>query len=164
MPCQSEQEVLAHLQQLHQLYPGATHIAFAYHIKTRQGFVSRFNDAGEPAGTAGKPIYQHLEGKALINVLIAIVRYFGGIKLGAGGLLRAYGNTAKKVIEAAELTDFIEYATTSIILDYKQLQGFEYQLKKLQGSIIEQSFTDQVELLIRLPQENLPALAKIATH
>ena len=96
-------EVLQHLKQLHDEHPNASHIAYAYRIKTDHGLIYRFHDAGEPTGTAGKPIFQHIEGKELINLLIAVIRYFGGVKLGAGGLTRAYGNTAKQVIEAAEI-------------------------------------------------------------
>jgi uncharacterized YigZ family protein len=103
MPCLNEPDVANDLRQLQHAHPNASHIVFAYRIKTGNGFISRFHDAGEPSGTAGKPIYQHLEGKELINVLLAVIRYFGGIKLGAGGLTRAYGNTAKRVIEIAEL-------------------------------------------------------------
>ena len=136
-PCQSEAEVIEHLQKLHHLHPNASHIAFGYRIKTEKGFVSRFHDAGEPGGTAGKPIYQYLEGKDLINVLIAVIRYFGGVKLGAGGLTRAYGNSAKKAMEAAEIMEYVEYETIRLKLNYNQLQSFEYHLKKLDGKIIQ---------------------------
>ncbi|MEQ1531740.1 MAG: YigZ family protein, partial [Methylococcales bacterium] len=107
-PCINEREVLQQLRELHNEHANTNHIAFAYRIKTEQGISYRFHDAGEPTGTAGKPIFQHLEGKQLINVLVAVIRYFGGIKLGAGGLTRAYGNAAKRVLEAAELYPYIE--------------------------------------------------------
>ncbi len=157
-PCQSETEAIEHLQQLHSRHPNANHIAFGYRIKTDKGIISRFHDAGEPGGTAGKPIYQHLEGKDLINVLVAVIRYFGGVKLGAGGLTRAYGNSAKKAIEAAEITEYIEYETIRLKLDYNQLQAFEYQLKKLDGRIVHKEFSDQVEVVVSLPVKNADSL------
>jgi putative IMPACT (imprinted ancient) family translation regulator len=73
VPCADENEVLLNLKQLYSEHPGASHIAYAYRIKTGQGLIYRFYDAGEPAGTAGKPIFQHIEGKQLVNLLIAVI-------------------------------------------------------------------------------------------
>ena len=154
MPCQTEKQVLQHLNQLHQAHPNASHIVFAYRIKSPKGLLMRFHDAGEPSGTAGKPVFQHLEGKNLINVLIVVVRYFGGIKLGAGGLTRAYGNTAKKIIEACTMTEYIDYTEIKLVLDYKQMQHFEYQLEKLDGTIIDQNFAEKISLLVKIPEKN----------
>jgi uncharacterized YigZ family protein len=161
VPCLNEAEVGDRLRQCHLDHPNASHIVFAYRIKTSNGFISRFNDAGEPSGTAGKPIFQHLEGKELINVLLVVIRYFGGIKLGAGGLTRAYSNTAKRVIESAELHPFIECIERRLTLDYKQLPAFDHQLKKLDGEIINQHFAEQIHLTIQLPKENLVALSEV---
>ncbi len=154
-PCNSENEVIACLQRLHGEHSAASHIAFAYRIKTNNGFISRFHDAGEPSGTAGKPIFQHLEGKNLMNVLLAVIRYFGGVKLGTGGLTRAYGNAAKHVIENAELYPYIEYVHQHLQIDYKQMQWLAHVLKKLDGEIIDQNFAENVCLTIKLPKENL---------
>ncbi len=161
IPCQSENEALQHLNKLHQEYPSASHIVFAYRILTSKGIVMRFHDAGEPSGTAGKPVFQHLEGKDLINILCVVIRYFGGVKLGAGGLTRAYSNTAKKAIENSTITEYIEYAEVRQEIDYKQLQNIEYQLEKLNGVIIKQDFSDKISLLIRIPENNLTDLKLI---
>jgi len=150
-PCLSVDEALAYLHDLRHKHSGANHIAFSYRIRTDQGDVCRFHDAGEPSGTAGKPIYQYIEGNHLINALVVVVRYFGGIKLGAGGLTRAYGNTAKKVIEVADISAFIELASVNFTLEYKDLQHFEYQLAKYSGVIISKDFAGQVNLLVQLP-------------
>ena len=158
MPCQSEQEALLWLRQLHLQHPNASHIVYAYRIQSADGLICRFHDAGEPSGTAGKPIFQHLEGKQLINLCLAVIRYFGGVKLGAGGLTRAYSNTAKYVIEAAELIDYIEFSELNIELAYSQLQVLEYQLKKYDGTIVSQEFSDLIKLRIRLPKDNLPQI------
>lgn len=157
-PCPDEQAVALQLRSLHTQYPDATHIVYAYRLKTPQGFVYRFNDAGEPSGTAGKPIFQHLEGKDLIDVLLVVVRYFGGIKLGAGGLTRAYGNAAKRVIDEAEIAPFIAMAHAKLAITYNQLQPLDYLLKKLHGHIVEQQFAEQIELLLELPADQLPVL------
>ncbi len=159
-PCLSEQEVLNHLNHFHQQHPNASHIVFAYRIKSTRGIVMKFHDAGEPSGTAGKPVYQHLEGKNLVNVLCVVIRYFGGIKLGAGGLTRAYGNTAKKVIEASQITEYIEYAEVQLELEYKQMQLLKYQLEKLDGMILKQDFSENINLIIKIPKKNLDILTE----
>ncbi|MGZ8191142.1 MAG: IMPACT family protein [Methylococcaceae bacterium] len=158
VPCANEQDVLFNLKQLHEEHPNASHIVYAYRIKTEHGLVYRFHDAGEPTGTAGKPIFQHLEGKQLVNLLIAVIRYFGGIKLGAGGLTRAYSNIAKQVIDAAGICPYIEWVKVQLTLDYKQMQPLEYLLKKLDGQIIEQDFAGQVRLVVELPEPQVSAL------
>ena len=157
-PCLTEQEVSNTLHQLHQEYADASHIVFAYQLKTPTGLIYRFHDAGEPTGTAGKPIYQQLEGKHLVNVVISVVRYFGGIKLGAGGLTRAYGNTTRQLIEAAELVPYIEWTSLTLVLAYQEFSAFEYFLKKLEGRIIEQVFMECINLLIELPQQHVAQL------
>lgn len=155
IPCLSEQDIDDAIKELHNAHPHASHIAFAYRLKTQNGYISRFHDAGEPGGTAGKPIFQHIEGKELINVLLAVIRYFGGIKLGAGGLARAYGNAAKHVIDSAELAPFVETVEQQINLDYKQMPQLEQLLKKLDGVIITQHFGVTVQLTVQLPKQNL---------
>lgn len=159
-PCLSEQEVQNHLNHFHHQHPNASHIVFAYRIKSARGIVMKFHDAGEPGGTAGKPVYQHLEGKNLVNVLCVVIRYFGGIKLGAGGLTRAYGNTAKKVIEASQITEYIEYVEVQLELEYKQMQLFEYQLEKLDGMILKQDFSENINLIIKIPKKNFDILTE----
>ena len=157
-PCQTEHDALQAISQLHTEHAHATHIAFAYRIQSSEGIRYRFHDAGEPSGTAGKPIYQHLEGKDLINVLVAVIRYFGGVKLGAGGLTRAYGNTAGAVIESAAITDYIAMTTLRLTLDYQQLQGIEYHLKKKAGGIFQEEFVEQDPINGKLTQSNADSL------
>jgi len=160
-PCASERDALLLLKSLHERHPNASHIVHAYRIQSPDGLICRFHDAGEPSGTAGKPIFQHLEGKRLINLTVAVIRYFGGVKLGAGGLTRAYGNIAKHVIDNADIVDYIEMADLKLSLDYNQLQMLEYQLKKLDGEIIQQEFAEQVHCQIKIPQTNRDALLAI---
>ncbi len=153
-PCQSENEALQLINQQHQQHPNASHIVYAYRIKSTTKIITRFNDAGEPSGTAGKPIFIHLKGKDLINLICIVARYYGGIKLGAGGLTRAYGNTAKKAIAASSISEFIEYTEFKIELEYNQMQKFEYHLAKLKGVIINQEFSENISLVIKIPEQN----------
>ena len=157
--CESEQDVLRELKSLQVQHPHANHIAFAYRLKTESGIIYRFHDAGEPTGTAGKPIFQHIEGKNIINVLVVVIRYFGGVKLGVGGLTRAYGNVAKQVIDSAFLQPYIETVLLDFTLDYDQFQLFEYSLKKVDGQILEQIFAAQIQLTVKLPTEKVIELS-----
>ncbi|TRW90776.1 IMPACT family protein [Candidatus Methylobacter oryzae] len=152
-PCLNDQDVFRQLKALQAEHPHANHIAFAYRIKTNDGVIYRFHDAGEPTGTAGKPIFQHIEGKNIINALVVVIRYFGGVKLGAGGLTRAYGHMAKQAIDTAALHPYIEMATLHFTLDYERFQSFDYALKKVNGHIIEQVFAGQIHLTVTLPVE-----------
>lgn len=164
-PCLSEQSALQVIAQLHLEHPHASHIAFAYRIQTTEGIMYRFHDAGEPSGTAGKPIYQHLEGKELINVFIGVIRYFGGIKLGAGGLTRAYGNTASAVIDAAVMVEYVPMAQLQLIMDYQELPQLEYQLKHHAGIIVQQAFAQQVQVTVELPKAAVDSLlAQLKGH
>jgi len=157
-PCQSERDALMLLKKLYEQHPNASHIVYAYRIQQPDGLVCRFSDAGEPSGTAGKPVFQHLEGKQLINLIVVVIRYFGGVKLGAGGLTRAYGNVAKQAIELADIRDYIAMAKLTLTLDYSQLQMLDYQLKKLDGEILHQDFAEQVRNTIQIPQKNVEIL------
>ncbi len=159
MPCQSEDEALRKLGQLARQHPNANHLAFAWRIRQPEGFLTeRFHDAGEPSGTAGRPILGPLEGENLINVVVGVVRYFGGIKLGTGGLTRAYGTAAKEAIAAASISPWVEMATLKLDIEYPQLQLLEYQLKQIHGEIIDQQFTDKVSLIISLPASEKEAI------
>jgi len=160
-PCTTERDALLLIKSLHERHPAASHVVYAYRIQSPDGLVCRFNDAGEPSGTAGKPIFQHLEGKQLINLVVAVVRYFGGVKLGAGGLTRAYGGVAKHVIEVADIVDYVEMAELRLTLAYGQLQSLEYHLKKLDGEIIAQDFAEQVSVSVRLPKRHRQQLLEL---
>src|SRR5690606_17800484 len=126
--------------------------------KTEQGVIAHFNDAGEPSGTAGKPILAHISGIDVINVLVAVVRYFGGIKLGAGGLVRAYGGTAKMALDKASLIPYVEYAELKLTIDYAKLQPLTYQVEKAGGEILSRSFGEKIDVVVRLPVPEAPAI------
>ncbi|MDT4331997.1 IMPACT family protein [Methylomonas sp. MED-D] len=157
-PCSRERDALLFIERLRVQHSGASHVAFAYRVLGADGLIGRCNDAGEPSGTAGKPIFQHLDGKQLINLCVAVVRYYGGVKLGAGGLTRAYGSLAKQVIDAAQIVEHIEFAECELSLDYSRLQMLDYHLKKLDGVIVHQDFADSVTLRVKLPKHQLAAL------
>ena len=123
---ESEEEAKAYLNELHALHPLATHICYAY-IADKTGNFVRFSDAGEPQGTAGMPILGVIKAKKLFETMIAVVRYFGGIKLGAGGLTRAYAGCAAEGVNSAKVVLFdmcIEIAVGVSYSDVKTLTRF----------------------------------------
>ncbi|MCX4189217.1 YigZ family protein [Methylophaga sp. OBS3] len=159
LPCSSEQQAMQHLRKIAGQHANANHLAFAWRIRQPEGFITeRFYDAGEPSGTAGRPILAPMQGENLINAVVAVVRYFGGVKLGTGGLTRAYGNAAKDAIAAAKLEPFVEMKQLTLHINYNQLQMLEYQLKQCRGEIIDQQFTDAVTVIISLPASEAEAI------
>lgn len=151
MRCESEREVGAALRAFASQHQNAHHLAYAFRLKTEQGIVPRFSDAGEPSGTAGMPVLKLIEGRDLINVCVAVIRYYGGINLGTGGLARAYGGTAKMALDAAKVGEFVEMQTVQLTIDYKQMDLMTRALANCNGSIINKAFNAQVDLVISLP-------------
>lgn len=139
-------------------HPHAHHLAFAYQLKTKEGLVQRMNDAGEPSGTAGRPILQHIEGQKLINVCVGVVRYYGGINLGTGGLARAYGGTAKLAIEAATLVPYVEMRQIQVDIEYASFDGFNRELEKLNGKILDKLFDSHVRVRAWVPEKDAEGL------
>jgi uncharacterized YigZ family protein len=158
--CADERAVMTMLRRMATEHAHAHHLAFAFRVKTPQGIVQRFHDAGEPSGTAGKPILQHLEGRDLINVCAGVIRYYGGINLGTGGLARAYGNTAKLALDAAKVGPYVEMQQVRLGLDYAKLDYFVRELGKLGGQLLDKQFGEQVTVIAELPASEVEGLRK----
>jgi len=118
------------LQQLQQKHPKANHIVWAYrYLNEYDQIVENSSDDGEPKGCAGNPTLAQLRGANLINTALFTVRYFGGIKLGTGGMVRAYSEAAKEVINTATLLPYIKREPFSFTTSYTQINRFEHFLK-----------------------------------
>lgn len=129
----------------------AHHLVYAFRLKTVQGIIQRFSDAGEPSDSAGMPVLKLIEGRDLINGCIAVIRYYGGINLGTGGLARAYGGTAKLALNGATTRAFVEMQTINLTIDYTQMDKMTRFLAKCNGSIINKEFNHQIDLKLSLP-------------
>ena len=119
---ESEEDAKAFLAALKEKHPFATHICYAY-IADKQGNLQRFSDNGEPQGTAGMPILENLRVRELVYTIVAVVRYFGGIKLGAGGLTRAYSACAKEQLENAKLCEILPCEKWRLGVEYSAAEG-----------------------------------------
>ncbi len=119
-------------EQLKAEHPKASHIIYATReLNTHDQIVENSSDDGEPRGTAGVPTLNVLRGNDLINVALLTVRYFGGIKLGTGGMVRAYGSAAKEVVSVAEFIPWQKRETIQFITAYSRIESTLYHLKKL---------------------------------
>jgi len=101
---------------------------------------------------------QHVEGRDLVNACVAVVRYYGGINLGTGGLARAYGNTARLALEASRMQPFVEMRQIRLVLDYGRLDGFVRELASLDGQILEKVFGENVGLVVSVPVSEVERL------
>jgi uncharacterized YigZ family protein len=145
-PVESPEQALAFLREVSD--PIATHNCWAYRI----GQDYRFNDDGEPGGTADRPILQAIDGQDMDRVAVVVTRWYGGIKLGAGGLVRAYGGTAAECLRRAERVPIVAMARLELHCDFAELALLKARLKELHAEVEHEVFgAAGVELQLRLP-------------
>lgn len=149
--CASEQQVGAFLRAIATQHQSAHHLAYAYRVKTADGIIPRFSDAGEPSGTAGKPILQMLDGQDYVNVCVGVIRYYGGVNLGTGGLVKAYGGTAKLALQAAKIVPYIEMQELSLTIHYNRMDELTKILSQIKGQLLDKQFDSAVHVKVRLP-------------
>ncbi len=150
IPVSSEAEAQEALSQIRKKHYDARHCCYAFRLQ--EGGVARSSDDGEPFGTAGAPILAVLTGARVENVLCAVVRYFGGVLLGTGGLVRAYGKAASEALQAAGIVSILVCEKISITVTYTAYQLIEPMIRQ-KGYPCEAEFTDQVMLKLTLPAE-----------
>lgn len=138
-PVTSEEEIKPIIQQLKKEYFDARHHCYAYRLG-HTGSVWRINDDGEPSSTAGRPIYGQILSAGLSDILIVVVRYFGGIKLGVPGLIRAYKTSSADAIANATIIEKIATEPFRIIFDYLQMNAIMKRLKEMSLAPTQQQF------------------------
>ncbi|MWC30085.1 YigZ family protein [Paenibacillus sp. MMS18-CY102] len=142
-PVASEEEAIAFIERIKKLHRQATHNCSAYVIGERDE-IQKASDDGEPSGTAGKPILEVIKNQGLKNVAIVVTRYFGGIMLGAGGLIRAYTDGAVAATEAGEAIVNVLHREVFVDVDYTWYGKLENELHARQYRVEDTSFTDRV--------------------
>ncbi len=131
-------------QELKLKHKKANHIVYALRRVEPNGQIfEKSIDDGEPKGCGGAPVLSRLRGEDIVDCVIFVVRYFGGIKLGAGGMVRAYGNSAKSVIDVAEFTPYKKVSEFKFKSSYSDIRKIEYQLKNLGIQKVEKSFESE---------------------
>ncbi len=144
-PCENEEAALAFLAEMRAAYKDASHNCYAYIIGTNMG-IMRYSDDGEPGGTAGMPIIEVLKARAVTNLCVVVTRYFGGVLLGAGGLVRAYAKGAAMALDACGIGVMHPTARYMVDVKYPALGRIERHLSAAPVIVEEKSFTDVVTI------------------
>ena len=156
---ETEEEALARLKQMRETYWDATHNVYAYII--RDG-ATRFSDDGEPGGTAGMPVLQVLQREGLFNVTCVVTRYFGGILLGAGGLVRAYAHSAKIALEAAGKSVKRVWTNVYLPCPYSWFERIKLEVAAFGGIVRNRDFGADVSFDLLLPEAQVqPFLERV---
>jgi len=140
VPTRTKKESKELIQKLNQQYSDATHNCTAYIVSDGEGF----DDDGEPGGTAGKPMINVLRKNELHNVTAVVTRYFGGIKLGAGGLVRAYSKSVMEAIGEAEILEIEEYEVYTITFEYSEIKMADTEVRNNNLEVIDKDYSNKV--------------------
>lgn len=145
---QTEEEAIQFVQEISKKHWDATHNCYAYLVTD---LIQKSSDDGEPAGTAGRPILEVIHAKELLYTAIVVTRYFGGIKLGAGGLVRAYSQGASAAIEAAGIVQRVMHQQLMITFDYSFMGKMEHELRQTSYLLDSPQFTDVIRWPVWIP-------------
>jgi len=152
-PVSSQAEASDIISKLKKQYYDAKHNVYAYIIEGSSTY-SKYTDDGEPQGTAGLPIYEMLQKQQLVNVLVVVTRYFGGILLGTGGLVRAYTEAAKQGLKNAEIKQVIKTKKITFEFSYELKDKILFYLKKEEYEDKEILYGENVRIIINIPEED----------
>ena len=161
-PVTSEEEAQAFVAAKKKEYWDAKHNVWAYVL--REGGLRRFSDDGEPQGTAGMPVLDVLQKEGLTDCVVVVTRYFGGILLGGGGLVRAYSHGARLAVDAGVRCDMRLSARLQVVCDYAQYGWVAPLIAAAGGTVDDTAFTDEVTIQFHLPFADIPALQKQLTE
>lgn len=146
----SQAEFKLFLQRLKKQYPDARHLCYGFRIGPLSSALRGFSDDGEPSGTAGMPILNVIDHSLFSDIAIIVVRYFGGTKLGTGGLARAYSEAAKHSLEQVTWQEYEEKFVIELVCEFPQEHQVRYLLKQIAGSIIDISYGERVLLQVEV--------------
>ena len=152
-PIQTEAEIKPIIDHLRKQHPHAVHYCYAYQTGTST-ILYRANDDGEPSNTAGMPIYGQIQSFGLTNILVVIVRIFGGVKLGVGGLISAYRTAAQMTLETAEIIEKTIDIHFRISFDYKNINKVMRVIKEKNAEIVSQKMEMSCEIEIITRKKN----------
>ncbi len=159
-PVTKEEEIKTHLDLLKKQHQGAVHFCYAFQLGT-ETTIFRANDDGEPSNSAGMPIYGQIQSFNLTNVLVVVVRFFGGVKLGVGGLISAYRTTAKMALDASEIKETTIDILLKIKFDYKNMNKIMRIIKEKKLTITSQKLNESCEVIISVRKKNATIICAI---
>ncbi len=158
-PVKNEKAFQEELQRLRKEHHGARHHCWAYRLSPDSGQF-RYNDDGEPSGTAGRPIYEQILSAGVHDTAVVVVRYFGGILLGTGGLHNAYKQAAAEALRNAPKKEKVIEGKLEILFPYDLLNNIMQLIDRERLHISEQTFTDSCRILLTLPRSKVPLVAE----
>ena len=144
------QEAEEKLREINKKYHDAKHHCFAYRVMEQEQIIERCSDDGEPSGTAGAPMLQIISKNDLINVIVIVTRYFGGILLGTGGLVRAYSKATNDSLEKAEIIEIKKGERIQLTILYKDLQFIKYYCETNRIKIVKTDFSEEPKVTIEV--------------
>ena len=157
---ENEEQALEIVKQKKKEYADATHNVYAYVIGDS---IARYSDDNEPQGTAGMPVLNSIRMSGLTDVLVVVTRYFGGILLGAGGLVRAYSTAASKALEAGGTKIYEDYDEYTVKLSYSDYGKFQTELARFDAIIDSTDFADEVDIRFAIKQDLIADFIKCNT-
>jgi len=160
IPVSDVAEVKTNLHQLKKEFPDASHICYGYRVKENDRLDEFATDAGEPKGSSGVPILNVLKRKHLVNVVIFVIRYFGGSKLGIPGLINAYGTAAEKTIKNAKVKKWVQLERISFVYNYDLQNKVDSVLQKFKVKIINTNFGASIQVELEIKVEKNEELRK----
>ncbi|MGN1341467.1 MAG: YigZ family protein [Oscillospiraceae bacterium] len=155
-PVRTEEQAVAFIEEIRAMHRKATHNCYAYIL--RENNTARHSDDGEPGGTAGVPIYEVLRKEGLVDVCCVVTRYFGGVLLGAGGLVRAYTKGAKDAVDAAQIKCMASAAELLVTVDYGLYGRMPQIFADFDARVANEDFADNVKITIYIREENAQKL------
>ncbi len=150
MPATSEEAAMEYIKRQKRAYSDARHNVWAYLQKGE--IVARYSDDGEPQGSAGVPVLDTIRKNGVTDAVVVVTRYFGGILLGAGGLVRAYSHTAKLALEAAHIITYERYAELELTCSYSDYQRYLAELPRFGAVVDDTRFSDRVTLVFAVKE------------
>ena len=161
----SRAEAMQHLQSLRERYPDARHHCWAYLLGDPRAPKSvAMSDDGEPSGTAGKPMLNVLQHKDVGDIFVVVVRYFGGLKLGAGGLVRAYSSAVQTAYDAMQCEQVIDMQSMQLFCAFDEEQKIRYLVERYEGTVEGSTYSEHVAMSLSLPREKIEALKAELGH
>jgi len=148
-PVQNTEDVKSYIQQLKKTHHNARHWCYAYRLGIEK-ITERANDDGEPSNSAGTPILNQIKAKNLTNTLVVVVRYFGGIKLGVGGLINAYKTATQLVLEQTKIIEKIRTRELEVVFSYNDINKVMRIIKENQLKIIKQNLLEKGHIIVKI--------------
>jgi len=152
----TEKDAMNFINSVRAEFSDASHVCYAFSIGFGAGRIFRSNDAGEPANSAGKPILSAVESSGFHNIVCVVVRYFGGIKLGVGGLIRAYGQAARESIKNAKSEIHVSTADLRVEMPYDYIGAIVNLVARLKGKILSMDHGEKAQALVKIRSSLVP--------